>query len=83
MPPMQISQNHEKLKQIFNQNKKHMKQEKFEYDTFFHVYNRGNNEENIFKEEKRRKKPTIHINLKMTDGWVSQELSQSATMRGC
>jgi putative transposase len=29
-----------------------MKQEKFEYDTFFHVYNRGNNEENIFKEEK-------------------------------
>ena len=29
-----------------------MKQEKFEYDRFFHVYNRGNNEENIFKEEK-------------------------------
>lgn len=29
-----------------------MKQEKFEYDTFFHVYNRGNNKEDIFKEDK-------------------------------
>ena len=29
-----------------------MKQEKFEYDTFFHVYNRGNNKEDIFIEDK-------------------------------
>lgn len=29
-----------------------MKQEKFKYDTFFHVYNRGNNKEDIFIEDK-------------------------------
>ena len=29
-----------------------MKQEKFEHDTFFHVYNRGNNKEDIFIEDK-------------------------------
>ena len=29
-----------------------MKNEKFEYDTFYHFYNRGNNKQNIFFEDK-------------------------------
>ena len=29
-----------------------MKNEKFEYDTFYHFYNRGNNKEDIFIEER-------------------------------
>jgi REP element-mobilizing transposase RayT len=42
-----------KLKRGYSlKNKKNMSQEKFEYNRFYHVFNRGNNSESIFKEQR-------------------------------